>query len=80
MAELKFEITEKIGVISENAKGWKKELNLVSWNDRDPKFDLREWSPDHTKMGKGITLTYDEMQKLCDAFLELSENEALPQE
>ena len=80
MAELKYEIVQHLAVIAEGSKGWTKELNLVSWNDRDPKFDLREWAPDHTKMGKGITLTYDEMQRLCDAFLELSENEALPQE
>ena len=80
MAELKYEIVQHLATLAEGSKGWSKELNLVSWNDRDPKFDLREWAPDHTKMGKGITLTYDEMQKLCDAFLELSENEALPQE
>ena len=42
MAELKFEITERIGVLSENAKGWTKELNKVSWNEREPKYDLRE--------------------------------------
>lgn len=64
MAELKFEITEKIGVISENAKGWTKELNLVSWNEREPKYDIREWSPDHAKMGKGVTLTADELALL----------------
>jgi hypothetical protein len=64
MAELKFEITEHLGVISESARGWTKELNLVSWNDREPKYDLREWSPDHTKMGKGITLTKEEVLKL----------------
>ncbi len=64
MPELKFEITEHLGVISENAKGWKKELNLVSWNDREPKFDIREWSPDHTRMGKGLTLTEDEVVEL----------------
>ena len=79
MAELKYEIVQHLATLAEGSKGWSKELNLVSWNDRDPKFDLREWAPDHTKMGKGITLTYDEMQKRCDAFLELSENEALPQ-
>lgn len=66
MAELKFEITEKIGVISENAKGWTKELNLVSWNEREPKYDLREWAPDHSKMGKGVTLTTDELAQLKD--------------
>lgn len=64
MAELKFEITEKIGVLSENAKGWTKELNLVSWNEREPKYDIREWAPDHAKMGKGVTLTVDELAEL----------------
>lgn len=57
MAEIKFEIKETIGVLSESAKGWTKELSLVSWNDKDPKYDIREWSPDHAKMGKGVTLS-----------------------
>ena len=64
MAELKFEITERIGVLSENAKGWTKELNKVSWNEREPKYDLREWNPDHSRMGKGITLTDEEVETL----------------
>lgn len=64
MAELTFTITENIGVLSENAKGWTKELNLVSWNDREPKYDIREWSPDHTRMGKGVTLTNEEFEML----------------
>ena len=64
MAELKFEITERIGVLSENAKGWTKELNKVSWNERQPKYDLREWNPDHSRMGKGITLTDEEVETL----------------
>lgn len=64
MPELKFEIVEHVGVISENDKGWKKELNLVSWNERDAKYDLRDWSDDHTRMSKGITLTEDELVKL----------------
>lgn len=64
MAELKFEITERIGVLSENAKGWTKELNKVSWNEREPKYDLREWNPDHSRMGKGITLTDEEVKTL----------------
>lgn len=64
MAELKFEITEHLGVLSENAKGWTKEINKISWNDREPKYDLREWSPDHSRMGKGITLTDEEMETL----------------
>ena len=64
MAELKYEITEKLGVLSENAKGWTKELNLISWNDRDPKYDIREWNPDHTRMGKGVTLSTEEFENL----------------
>ena len=64
MAELKFEITERIGVLSENAKGWTKELNKVSWNEREPKYDLREWNPDHSRMGKGISLTDEEVETL----------------
>ena len=64
MAELKLEITERIGVLSENAKGWTKELNKVSWNEREPKYDLREWNPDHSRMGKGITLTDEEVETL----------------
>ena len=64
MAELKFDITQTIGILSENAKGWTKELNLVSWNEREPKYDIREWSPDHTRMGKGVTLTNEEFDIL----------------
>lgn len=64
MAEIKFEIKQSLGVLSESAKGWSKELNLVSWNDKDPKYDLREWDPAHEKMGKGITLTAAELKKL----------------
>ncbi len=64
MAEIKYEIKESIGVISESAKGWTKELNLVSWNGREPKYDLRDWAPEHKKMGKGITLSSEELTKL----------------
>jgi len=64
MAEIKFEIKETLGVVSESSRGWKKELNLISWNDKEPKFDLREWDPSHEKMGKGVTLSREELQKL----------------
>ncbi|MDR0298880.1 MAG: YdbC family protein [Streptococcaceae bacterium] len=64
MAELKFEIVEHLIELSSTANGWTKELNRVSWNDAEPKFDIRSWSSDHTKMGKGITLTNEEFQKL----------------
>lgn len=64
MAELKFEIVETLGVLSESAKGWTKELNLVSWNGREPKYDLRDWAPDHQKMGKGVTLSNEDVAAL----------------
>jgi len=64
MAEIKFEMIEHIGVLSESAKGWKKELNLISWNGNAPKYDIREWAPNHEKMGKGKTLSEDELQGL----------------
>ena len=66
MADIKFDIIDNIGVISESNKGWTKELNLVSWNDREPKYDLREWDPEHAKMGKGVTFTAEELKKLSD--------------
>ena len=62
--EFKFKITKNLCTLSEGSKGWKKELNLVSWNEREPKYDLRDWSPDHSNMGKGITLGEEDMQKL----------------
>lgn len=64
MAEIKYEITDELGVLSESAKGWQKELNLISWNGAEPKYDLRDWSPNHEKMGKGITLNADDVQEL----------------
>ena len=62
--DLKFEIINQIGVISTSASGWNVELNRVSWNGNEPKYDVRSWSPDHTKMGKGITLSEDELVAL----------------
>ncbi len=64
MPEIKYEVVERIGILSETSKGWAKELNLISWNDREPKFDIREWAPDGEKMGKGITLSREEMAAL----------------
>ena len=64
MADFQYEIVEEIGVLSENSKGWRKELNKISWNCVAPKYDIRDWSPEHEKMGKGITLTEEEAQKL----------------
>ncbi|MBK6793416.1 MAG: hypothetical protein IPG80_12980 [Anaerolineales bacterium] len=64
MNEIKFEIIKTIGILSTSASGWSKELNLISWNDRDPKYDLRDWSADHSKMGKGVTLSAEELSAL----------------
>ena len=64
MAELKYEVVEKIGLLSESPRGWTKERNLISWNEREPKYDLREWSPDGERMGKGITLTKEDLLAL----------------
>lgn len=64
MADIKFEIKETSGVLSESAKGWKKELNLISWNDKEAKYDIRDWDSEHKKMGKGVTLNIDELKAL----------------
>ena len=64
MSEIKFEIVKKIGMLSKSASGWTKEVNLISWNDRDAKYDIRDWSPDGEKMGKGVTLSKEELLAL----------------
>ena len=66
MFDIKFKIVKKIGVLSKSEKGWSNELNLVSWNDREPKYDIRAWSPDGQKMGKGVTLSKEELVALKD--------------
>ncbi len=64
MSEIKYEIVNQIGVLSKSPSGWAKELNLISWNDREPKYDLRDWSADREKMGKGVTLSREELLAL----------------
>ena len=64
MPEIKYEIIKQIGVLSTAGSGWTKELNLISWNDREAKYDLRDWSPDREKMGKGVTLSREELLAL----------------
>ncbi|MCM3768136.1 YdbC family protein [Neobacillus niacini] len=73
MADIKFEIIEKVAVLSESAKGWTKELNLISWNGREPKYDIRDWSPEYEKMGKGITLSNEEVKNLKNALDKLTD-------
>jgi len=72
MAELKYEIKQHLADLGDNGRGWTKELNLVSWNDREPKYDIRDWSPDHSRMGKGLTLTGDELAALRDVLNDLN--------
>ena len=64
MADIKYDIVEEFGAVSESSTGWTKELNLISWNNREAKYDLRDWAPDHAKMGKGITLSINELREL----------------
>ena len=64
MAEFTYEITERIAVLSTNARGWERQLNLISWNGNAPKYDIRDWSPDGTRMGKGISLSEEELETL----------------
>ena len=71
MADIKYDIVEELGVLSESAKGWTKELNLISWNGGTPKYDIRDWAPEHEKMGKGVTLSVEELKKLRDLLNEM---------
>lgn len=66
MAEFKYEITKTLGTLSTSPKGWSKEFNLISWNGAAPKLDLRDWAPEHEKMGKGVTLTKEEAEQLYE--------------
>ena len=65
--EFKFEIVKNLAVLSTERSGWTKELNLVSYNDAPPKYDIRSWDPNHEKMGKGVTLSKDEMKLIIEA-------------
>ena len=64
--DFKFDVKQTFGVISESSKGWKTELNFVSWNEREPKYDIRPWDGEHKKMGKGISLSLEEIKRLRD--------------
>jgi hypothetical protein len=64
MTDIKYEIVKQIGVLSTSTSGWTKELNFMSWNDREPKYDIREWSPDRERRGKGVTLSREELMAL----------------
>lgn len=66
MAEIKYEVQEELGVLSESPSGWSRQVNMVSWNDKEAKYDIRDWSPNREKMSKGISLTYEEVLALKD--------------
>ena len=74
MADIRYEIVEELGVLSESAKGWQKELNLISWNGAEPKYDLRDWAPNHEKMGKGVTLNEEEVKTLYKILGKIASN------
>ena len=64
MAEIKYEVVQRIAVLSQRPRGWERQLNLISWNDGEPKYDIRDWSPDGSRMAKGISLTEEELKTL----------------
>lgn len=71
MAEIKYEVKETYGVLSESSKNWTKELRSISWNNRESKYDIRDWVPENSKMGKGVTLSLEELKKLKDILNEM---------
>jgi hypothetical protein len=75
--EFKFEITRELGVIGEGTRGWRKEINLVSWNGRPPKLDIRDWNETHEKMGKGVALSAAETRMMLEILNEADFDEIL---
>lgn len=75
MAEFKYEVKKQIGQLSSSKSGWNREMNLVSWNGAKAKLDIRDWAPDHEKMGKGISLTHEEASILREILNELNLDE-----
>jgi len=73
LAKFIYEIFETVAVLSEGKKGWQKELNLISWNGREPVYDIWEWAKDHQKLGKGVTFKQSELQVLKESLAKLRE-------
>lgn len=78
--DIVFEVKEHLGVINKYTTGWTKELNLISWNGQPPKYDVRDWSPDHERMSRGVTLHYRELRKIVDFFLKSSNRRIIEKE
>ena len=74
--KLVYEVVEKLGVIAEYPNGWTKEVNLISWNNKEPKLDLRDWDPKHEHMSRGVTLRNEEAQKVCEVITAYFEAES----
>ena len=73
MAEIKYDIIQKIAVLAQRPRGWERQLNLISWNDGERKYDIRDWSPDGSRMGKGISLSAEELGALKGILEEMDE-------
>ena len=67
MKDIQYEIVKEIAVLSTGESGYTKEINLISWNGKEPKYDIRSFSPNREKCGKGVTLTEAEAEKLLAA-------------
>ena len=63
--EIEFKLVEKLGVLDTHKSGWAREVNIVAWNGKPPKFDIRDWDPEHERMSRGITLHEREAIKLA---------------
>lgn len=66
-----WEVIEEIVVLHRSQGGWAKELNFISWNGEDPKFDVRWWNADKTRIGKGFTFTKEELEVLCETVVKV---------
>lgn len=75
MADFKFDIKKNLGTISESSKGWKREVNVMTWNNKKAKVDIREWDEKHEQMGKGITLNKEELIQLKDILSKINIDE-----
>lgn len=75
MADFKYEILDNVGVFFNSKNGWTKEINIISWNGAEGKVDIRSWSPDHSRMGKGISLTVEEFKALKELMNEINSDD-----
>lgn len=73
MPDFSFDVKEQIGVLSTNSTGWNREVNMVSWNGHEPKLDIRDWAPDHSRMGKGISLSREESKALKEILTQIED-------